>query len=625
MSGWRTAGKTWLDGPPGFCDHTAMPRVSVRPIGVLAAVLFAAHWYFLSQTLPVWSEGVSVYPSAAGEIVAAPPEGGDTVRFQPSCGEDAPMRIVHTGVRPRVALCHEGWQYPLQITSYASGVPFWIADLFRPIHEGRVFRLRTVGLLLGLLNLFLLGRLLRRFADAVTADVAVLVSSVMPAFNVVHGLLVHYDEILWTGTAAAMVLYGDSLDTADRKERASVGTGRLVAVSVLLGVAFISNIKVVFLWVPIALFAARSGLRFRELRWRDVAIAATAFLLVCLPSVFANSLDRGEAFGGRVVDRIAYLSGQLDPSLLLAELPNSASFLGDTLVILTYASGDPAPVFPPAFVLALLAIVYCLASTVRWLLFRRGPLVPAICGAWLFTFMLVSAYLYVGIPKGNYLNLFVVIGVALASMLVAFSRWLASRAGVGVGSVLWPATALAIVCFSWAILGRGRPDAFLEVSFNAHAIRELAEFVESHSSGAERILVTTENLGGVLEAVTGGAVRTVRVNEYLSAPPLGREDDATEDPVGIADRRGVLSHRFVALLDRFPETVRFVLPLVATPTDEPFVRHYADEALAAAKARGRAARLEMSFGGLGTAPLLGLLRVDPAPADLPAGGPVTRP
>lgn len=609
--GWGPGCEVHLDGPSGFCDQTAMPRVPVRPIWVVAAVLFGAHWYFLSQTLPVWSEGVAVYPSAAGEIVATPPDGSRAITFQPSCGEDAPVRIVHAGVRPRVALCREGWQYPLQITSYASGIPFWVADLFRPLHEGRVFRLRAAGLLLGLLNLFLLARLLHRFADAVTADVAVLVSAVMPAFNVVHGLLVHYDEILWTGTAAALVLYGDSLDAADRSGRASVGTWRLVLVAVLLGVAFISNIKVLFLWGPIAIFAIRSGFRFRKLRRREVAIASAAFLLVCLPSVFANSLDRGEAFGGRVVDRVAYLVSQLDPSLLLAEIPNSASFLGDTLVILTYASGDPAPVSRPAFAVALVAIVYCLVSAVRWLLFRRGPLVPAICGAWLFTLMLVSAYLYVGVPKGNYLNLFVVIGAAVASMLVEASRWIASRTARGVGAWLWPAATLAAVCFSWAIVGRGRPDAFLAVSFNARAVRELAAHLETSTSGPGRILVATENLGGVLEAVTGGNVRTVRINEYLSAPPLGREEEASDDPVEVAHRRVVLLDRFSSLLDRFPETVRFVMPLIATPTDEPFASDYMRSALAAAKASGRAAELETSFAGVGTPPLLGLLRVDP--------------
>src|SRR5262245_7821740 len=86
-----------------------------------AAALFASFWLFLSQTLPVWHEDVSVYPAPATPVLAQTPAEDPRPVFEASCADAGPIRLLASGVRPQVSVCVRGRQYPFLITSYASG------------------------------------------------------------------------------------------------------------------------------------------------------------------------------------------------------------------------------------------------------------------------------------------------------------------------------------------------------------------------------------------------------------------------------------------------------------------------------------------------------------------------
>jgi hypothetical protein len=146
---------------------------------------------------------------------------------------------------------------------------------------------------------------------------------------------------------------------------------------------------------------------------------------IVAPLVVGNLSDTGGGFAGQLHERWQLLLAQLHPSYLVAEIPNAAKFWGDTLLFMALASGDTRPTLLPALFVTIPSLLYCLFASGAYLWRGRGALVPAACGLLLFTFMLVSALLYIGTPKGNYGPLYAVFGIATAvtrSRCVALAR-----------------------------------------------------------------------------------------------------------------------------------------------------------------------------------------------------------
>jgi len=578
----------------------------------LAAAVFGLFWLSVSQTAPVLGEGVAVYPAPAAPILAAPSAEDPGPSFTDSCADPGPPRLVTSSqIRPRVALCFRGRQYPLQITSYASGVPYWVTDLLWPIHRGRVFRVRVFGLLLGLLTIALTRRLVMRFADPVSANVAALCISATPSFVWLHSSLLHHELIPWLASAAAIDQLsrdrGLSPDAA--ADVAGPPTGRVAAAAALVGLAMLSNVKVLFLILPLGLVALRAGVRFGAIRRGQWFLAAVILAAVVSPILVGNSANAGSDLTMELGARLGMLTQQLSFARILTEIPNLVVFWGDALIFGALASGEhPAPL-----ILALLATIpplfYCLISGVVYLWNGRGALVPATCGLLILTHLLVSALLYNYYVGANYMPLCAIFGVATAVTAIDGARWLTSR-------VQWPAAGtrnaiagLAFGALAWGVVGRGSPASFVTMSMNGAAVRELGAYLATHPEPEVPLFVTTYVLAGIPEAVTGGTVRTIKASDYLGCAS-DRNLAYGPDQEVIESGRRCVQLRFERLLEAFPGPLRVLLPVKPNPIDDPLAGEYGLALELAATATGRRLGAEATFEGWDTGPLLELVRVD---------------
>lgn len=593
-----------------------------KPVYV-ALLLFSLFWFYLSQSLPVWLEEVSVYPATPTVSYAAPTTDDPGPRIEASCADSGWFHVVTSEVRPTIALCLWGRQYPLQVTSYASGIPYWVSDSLWPLHQGRVFRVRAFGLLLGFLNLLLARRLLLRFTDPVTANVAVLMLAVTPPFVVVQAMLVHFEVLPWLACAAAL----DQL-AGCRALRPDVGdeaqpppTGRLLTAAALIGLALISNLKTVFLLAPMALLALRAGVRFGTITPRQWVLGSGIVALVGVPSLVGMVVDGGAGISHQFSERWQFLLAQLSPELIGAEFPNLARFWGDTLLFMAIASGNDVPTSIPGPVATILPLTYCMLACILYLVRGRGPLVPAACGALMLSFLLVSALLYVGVPKGNYGPLFAVCGIATAVTLVDAVRWLNARRGWSEARMLKVAVLVVLGAFVWSLLERGSPNRFTTMPINGAAVSALGAYLEGESDQTTPIIVTTYNLTGVPEAVTGGAVRSITAYHYLDEGcPLGINQGIEPTPETLEAGRHCIQERLERLLAASPTALRFVLPYLSVPVDHALAGEHGSLLRAAAQRAGRFFQEEAVFAGQDTGPLVWVARVGAATAN-PLGTP----
>ena len=148
------------------------------------------------------------------------------------------------------------------------------------------------------------------------------------------------------------------------------------------------------------------------------------------------------------------------------------------------------------------------------------------------------------------------------------------------------------------------------MSINASAVRALGSYLVAHAEPEAPLFITTFNLTGVPEAVTGGRVHTVKaLNYFESCPPWRNRGEQTAEVLD-EGRRCIALH-FARLLDAFPQPIRFVLPLKAAPVEDALAAEYENLLAAAAAAAGRKLEQEATFSGAGTGPLLRLARVAP--------------
>lgn len=593
------------------CNFRTVTESRGRKLTYLAGALFALGWLFLSQTLPVWIEEVAVYPAPATPNLVPPLAQDPRPRFEPNCSEPGPIRLMHSDIRPKVAVCFGDRQYPLMVMSYASGIPYWISDLFWPIHQGQIFWLRAFGLFLGLLNIALARRLLMRLADSTTANVAALCLAVTPPFLVVQSMSVHFEVIPWLACAVALdqLLRCRSLSPNAPIDVEPPPTGRLLAAAALIGLALIANIKAVFLIAPLCLIALRARVRFSALRLQQWLLVVAVLATVVSLNLVGNAVDAGAGFSSQIQERWEILVEQLHPQYLFAEIYNLTRFWGDTLVFMAIASGDDRPPFIPGRLAVIPPLLYCALSGVVYLWRGRGALVPAACGLLLLTFMVVSALLYIDIPKGNYGPLYAVLGIATAATAVDGSRWLALRFNWSSAKTTTAIVVLTVLALIWSLVGRGSPTHYTTMSINGAAVRQLGAYLAEHAEPGTPLFVTTYNLTGVPEAVSGEAVRTIKASNYLDCPP-GINRVSEIDAETLEQGRRCLQLRFERLLEVFPEPARFLLPLKTGPVDHALDSELGATLEAAAAAAGRPFREEVTFSGWDTGPLSRLVRVE---------------
>lgn len=568
-----------------------------------------------TQTLPAWHEEISVYP-ARGAPVLEDPDEDLVVSFGLGCSEAGPIRIETSGVRPNVSLCAGGRQYPLLIMSYASGVPYWVADFLLPLHKGQIFRLRWLGLLFGVLNLLVAWKLMRRIVDVRTADVVVVAMSLTSPFSFMQAILVHYEVVPWLMCITAVYLLSFEEGLAPGATGpAAPATRRLVAVSALLGMALLANLKAVLIVAPLAFIAIRAGVRFGTIRGRQWLLMIAVVVLVLSPLIAGNAIDGGLQFGQELEVRSWTFLENLRPLTLAAEVPGLIWFWADSRNWMAAAlGGEPEP--PILGVLATVPpLVYCVGTLVGFLWRGRGRIVPAACGALIVAFMLLSAFLYNNYPKGNYSPLYAALGIAAGVTAVDLSRLVARAVRQRAG---WLETAVVLTLFAglaWQAVAGASPTT-IPVSFNSLAERDLGEYLDRNADPDVPILVTTYVLTDVIEAVTVRPVRTVKAYQFLDCPPGINRAFALDDAMR---REGMecVHRRVDRLLRNFPTTTRFLVPVNFEVVDHPFAHEFGPVIESAARSAHREVRVEASFSGKDTGPVLRLIRVGPVTDESP--------
>ncbi len=534
---------------------------------VLSIVSFSAVWLLLSQTIGPWSEAVSVYPSPPSPILDYASDTNPAPQFEPSCADPGPVRIVSSNVRPQVALCVGDRQYPIQVMSYASGVPYWLFDIFWPLHRGRVYAVHTSGLLLGIITLIVTRRLLVRLADRITADAAIICLSVAPLFGFLHSTLIHYETMPWFALLLALHCVtpepGGGVGNATPARAPS--TLNHVAAAALVALSLATNIKAVFFLIPLALFLARAdllgGLRPGP-RW---LIAWFVFALVLLPSVVGNLMDRYGDFLIQIEYRLRVLRENLNPQWIALDFGKLVLFAGDTMAFGSVISGKELSGILPGVVVGAASVTYCMGVAVLFWAGGRAPSVAAAVGSVFATFFLASTFFY-DHPVSGYAPLSGLFGVAAGVTATDLGRAMARRTGWREGRAVGVGVALFASLLAWSTFGRGSAANFLEMSTNSEAMTGLIAHIEGTPKPSVPIFVTNEDMSGVIEAITGGEIRTIRAHQFLDCTPQHRGFHDPDEAL-LREARECTRGRIRRLLDAYTGPIRVIAATQRSPVD----------------------------------------------------------
>lgn len=542
-----------------------MSRDESKPRRALwvALVIFLLHGLWLSSSLPVWHEEVSVHaqrPYAWADVApdASPPM---PVIAEGCADPNAPL-LLRSPVRPVASLCVGGLAWPLLVSSYASGVTYWPLQLLRPLHHGEPVPLRWASLLIGVLSLLVMHRLVERHRDRVAANTTVLVAALLSPFVHLHALLVVYEHVpTLLVLIAVLVLDPPGGRPPDRR--------RLLLAGALAGLALASNIKALVVGVPLLGLALWRSPRMRAPGRVGWASFVVGFALVAGPFVALALSDPYAGVSGQVSQRGAALLANLDPRHLLAEVDNALIFFTDFGFYLDVAAGEPAPLPLVYRVLPLLALGHGSLALVRLLRGGEVDRVAAGCGAVLWTFIVFVALFYRQTPAANYGPIVHVHAIALGVMLVDLGRWLAVRFE---RPKLEPTIiVLGPLVLASALWRHGDRRDHMPASIDVHALQQLADWQREHDDA--RVVVTTYNLVGVLDAMAASRTPTLTANQLLRSCPQ--------------EQAGCRVDRLAALFRSTSAPLHVVVPLRTVPIDERGASELPREVCEAAHAAGR--------------------------------------
>jgi hypothetical protein len=352
--------------------------------------------------------------------------------------------------------------------------------------------------------------------------------------------------------------------------------------------------------------AVRAGVRFRAVSYRQLAGCLAVLLAVALPSILATTLYAGGDFAGQINMRMAILFEKLSPQRFAVETRNLLIFWSDIISLASTKPGESARFVQPGMLVALPALVYCTACAAVFLVRGRGEIVPAACGMLFVSSIALAAMFYGQYPAGNHTPIVAIFGIASGVSAVRAADWLASHSSIAVATCRTILVSITAACLLWGVVAHGNPARFA-ISFNAHALQELAGYLTSAPAPETPLIVTTYNLAGVPEAIAEGESGVIQAHRFLSC-------GAPHDPVSL----GCLESRLETLVQANPTSIRFLVPVKVSRIDEAYAP-FLGQALAsvAGKAR-RSISVEASFRGLDTDPLLELIRVG-ATRPLPTG------
>jgi hypothetical protein len=566
------------------------------PALLVACALFLAIGWWGAGRLPVAHEEIATFPERAARVLVGSPGG---LVMEPSCADPAAPAFVRSEARPRLALCAGGLTLPVVIMPYSAGVPYWHALATWPLHRGNAFWMRRWDLLAGVLSLWLVHRLVGRFATATAASAAVLLVAISSPFVVLHSMLLQYESTPWILTVGAILLL------VGRAGDGAPSSRRLAIAAVLWGLAIVANVKAAFYAGPVLLVAWRAGalrLLGRRAIWAALLVALTAGLLV-----LANALHGGRGLEMQLSSRIGFLARGTTASDVWDEVLNMLRFATDTGTYAT-ARWQPIPVAGiAAAAIGAAGALYAIGSSVRLLAGRRANALAAVSGLLLVMYVAISLKLYGQRPAANYAPVYAIFGISVALAMASAAARLARRIGLAVTV----ACMIPLACNTVVRLA-GAED--LPLSVNTRAEREIAAYLADHPRPGETIYTSTYNLAGVLDSLGGGAIATVRLDRALKCRQPG------------GDAAGCLGQQWREILTT-PGVLpaRIVLPSVETLADDPDAMLLAPTLREAAREVGVDVTVERDFAIGSAATAMALVRVSAPHAGYgwPTAGPAS--
>ncbi len=508
-------------------------------VGVVAASPHAA-------VLPTWSEELRAQPQPlpwqllpapggalwhTGDCRQAPQLLPPGAPFRPTPAGDAAPTLIMLQQPPLLSLCVGEHAWPLLVVGYY-GSALWSAPADLAFRLGGLMAWRGLAGLVGGLGLGLLGLWLWRLCGGRSALFLTAATAATGCFGALHAIAVPYELLAWPLIWGALLLITKaspplaSPDSGGDGDGALLSSRRAFAVSVLLGLALSANGKSLFLLLPLLIWLVRFRLLRRPARVSAVAVAASVGAAIGLAPALLPTLGAGggalAAQGSMRLDTALQRLHELTPSRALANLLALLDTLLDfdrQVSVLAGAMVAPSPLRPLFLGLAGLGLGLGLGALIAGpSLNRHGARIAAptqlcalaalqVAAGWA-----VSTFLYGQVPQVDGLYLHGVAGVVFGGALLAscgadagpgarLAARLGPRARAGVA-------ALVVVGLGWtghrnlgsgfSPLGFTLPQQRVEVDAIAAALAERP---------AAALLTTTYNDHGVVEALTGAAVR----------------------------------------------------------------------------------------------------------------------
>jgi len=570
--------------------NTLLDARAARIVLLVAMAAFVVQGWLYAGAQMSWHEEIATH--------AAPPPlqlvlNDGKAQIVDACAGDA--WIAFAGTRPQLVLCVGGLAWPIMVTPYIGGIPYWPLQLLRPLHHGHPVAMRRAALLVGVFALWILFRLVERLSTSTTAAAAVAVAAVQPAFVSIHSLLVLFESL------PSLLIACAALVIASRADRSLPPTTRRAAVAgALTGLAVLANVKGAVVALPILAFALFESPSLRRTSGRAWLAAGLMALLVLAPMIVTGLADPQARFNSEVGRRFAIAASRLQPRLLAAETLNSFVFAADFPFYFDLVVGGDGGFQPALVVVAGFAFFYSVYELVRALRRQAHEPVAAACGALQLFYVVFVCLAYNQTPGANYSPIIyaqiVSMGCAILAVGRAFARW-ANRPRLGI-ALMGAATVATLVINMYR---RGDPRDIGAIALNLYAVEGLGEHLRSTPGGL--VAVTSETLSQVPDALSGHA--SVCIDQALTQCSNGPDAEACELRV------------VTAVLDAVPN-VRFLVPLLVGVVDRAPSHRIVATIEAAARARGASVREEGRFSTRAGVPALAVLDVVPGGAAQPS-------
>jgi hypothetical protein len=563
------------------------------PEAVLLAsmALFITVGTRLADELPSWHEIVSALPNNPTRVV---PGKGRALALERSCLDEPRPRWVVSTSRPHLSLCVGAQALPVMVTPYASGMVTWPLALLHGVHGGDTFVMRRIWIVLAALSLLLTFALVRRVADRSTAALVCLLTAASSPFLFINALLLPFETLPCTLTVAALSCWATLADPDGPR------SGRLYLGALLAGLAVATNVKALFLLLPVLAVARGEGVRLAAIGGRRAALMLGLFVLPLAPMLVFAAVDPLGGLMQQLGMRGGFVVENLRWSRLLSEPLRLFNFAADVGSYVGLAQGDRVRWGWPQLLVAP-PLLWCMAVAVARLFGRRlGSRLAAACGAVIVTYFFVSMLLYRQNPGGNYSPLHEVFGIAMAAGAIDLGRLaLGKRPRAALAAA---AAGVGVLAAAALVVTLGGADFTRRVAFsiNAAAERAAAHHLRTRPDAGTPLYSTTYNLAGVFDALGHGSVHAIQIHDYLGRCGGERE------PVDVC-----LAARWKPLLAPGRLPVRVILPVGAAAVDKPVevVQRLEPTLMASARELGLNAQLEATFSTAAELPVLALYRV----------------